>query len=181
MQMKIVAFAINFCYADENCRLRVKFHDKKQEDIFFLNAWSCVISLIAKFKYTLFYQLVFTQFLLLLWLLKTSKNHTFFYVFRENVGTTLAANEFSCVPRLPCVLKYSYNFYKIESYLNWYLLMRNTYYEVCLSNEDINEEYLLWSMFKQWIHQYQVVFGVFFDKFGHIFFTLFWYYFVWGS
>ena len=27
--------AINFCYADVNCRLRVKFHDEKQEDIFF--------------------------------------------------------------------------------------------------------------------------------------------------
>ena len=27
--------AINFCYADANCRLRVKFHDAEQEDIFF--------------------------------------------------------------------------------------------------------------------------------------------------
>ena len=27
--------AINFCYADGNCRLRVKFHDEKQEEIFF--------------------------------------------------------------------------------------------------------------------------------------------------
>ena len=27
--------AINFCCADVNCRLRVKFHDEKQEDIFF--------------------------------------------------------------------------------------------------------------------------------------------------
>ena len=27
--------AINFCYADVNCRLRVKFHDEKQEEIFF--------------------------------------------------------------------------------------------------------------------------------------------------
>ena len=27
--------AISFCYADVNCRLRVKFHDAKQEDIFF--------------------------------------------------------------------------------------------------------------------------------------------------
>ena len=26
---------INFCYADVNCRLRVKFHDEKQEEIFF--------------------------------------------------------------------------------------------------------------------------------------------------
>ena len=26
---------INFCYADVNCRLRVKFHDEKQADIFF--------------------------------------------------------------------------------------------------------------------------------------------------
>ena len=25
----------SFCYADVNCRLRVKFHDAKQEDIFF--------------------------------------------------------------------------------------------------------------------------------------------------
>ena len=29
--------AINFCYADVNCRLRVKCHDEKQEDIFFLD------------------------------------------------------------------------------------------------------------------------------------------------
>ena len=27
--------SISFCYADINCRLRVKFHDTKQEDIFF--------------------------------------------------------------------------------------------------------------------------------------------------
>ena len=27
--------AISFCYADVNCRLRVKFHDAKQKDIFF--------------------------------------------------------------------------------------------------------------------------------------------------
>ena len=27
--------AKSFCYADVNCRLRVKFHDAKQEDIFF--------------------------------------------------------------------------------------------------------------------------------------------------
>ena len=27
--------AIRFCYADVNCRLRVKFHDAKQEDVFF--------------------------------------------------------------------------------------------------------------------------------------------------
>ena len=27
--------AINFCYAVVDCRLRVKFHDEKQEDIFF--------------------------------------------------------------------------------------------------------------------------------------------------
>ena len=27
--------AISFCYADVNCRLRVRFHDAKQEDIFF--------------------------------------------------------------------------------------------------------------------------------------------------
>ena len=27
--------AISFCYADVNCRLRVKFHDAKQDDIFF--------------------------------------------------------------------------------------------------------------------------------------------------
>ena len=27
--------AISFCYADVNCRLQVKFHDAKQEDIFF--------------------------------------------------------------------------------------------------------------------------------------------------
>ena len=27
--------AISFCYVDVNCRLRVKFHDAKQEDIFF--------------------------------------------------------------------------------------------------------------------------------------------------
>ena len=27
--------AINFCYPDVNCRFRVKFHDEKQEDIFF--------------------------------------------------------------------------------------------------------------------------------------------------
>ena len=27
--------AINFCYADVNCRIRVKFHDARQEDIFF--------------------------------------------------------------------------------------------------------------------------------------------------
>ena len=27
--------AISFCYADVNCRLRIKFHDAKQEDIFF--------------------------------------------------------------------------------------------------------------------------------------------------
>ena len=27
--------ARSFCYADANCRLRVKFHDPKQEDIFF--------------------------------------------------------------------------------------------------------------------------------------------------
>ena len=27
--------AISFCYADVNCRLRVKFHDANQEDIFF--------------------------------------------------------------------------------------------------------------------------------------------------
>ena len=26
---------INFCCADVNCRLRVKFHDEKLEDIFF--------------------------------------------------------------------------------------------------------------------------------------------------
>ena len=26
---------VNFCYADVNCRLQVKFHDEKQEDIFF--------------------------------------------------------------------------------------------------------------------------------------------------
>ena len=26
---------ISFCYADVNCRLWVKFHDAKQEDIFF--------------------------------------------------------------------------------------------------------------------------------------------------
>ena len=25
----------NFCYADVNCRLREKFHDEKQEHIFF--------------------------------------------------------------------------------------------------------------------------------------------------
>ena len=28
---------INFCYADVKCHLRVKFHDEKQEDIFFLD------------------------------------------------------------------------------------------------------------------------------------------------
>ena len=27
--------ALRFCYADDNCRLQVKFHDAKQEDIFF--------------------------------------------------------------------------------------------------------------------------------------------------
>ena len=27
--------AISFCYGDVNCCLRVKFHDVKQEDIFF--------------------------------------------------------------------------------------------------------------------------------------------------
>ena len=27
--------AINFCYADVNCHLLVKFHDAKQKDIFF--------------------------------------------------------------------------------------------------------------------------------------------------
>ena len=27
--------AISFCYVDVNCRLRVKFHDAKQKDIFF--------------------------------------------------------------------------------------------------------------------------------------------------
>ena len=27
--------AISFCYADVNCHFRVKFHDAKQEDIFF--------------------------------------------------------------------------------------------------------------------------------------------------
>ena len=27
--------AINFCYGNVNCRFRVKFHDEKQEDIFF--------------------------------------------------------------------------------------------------------------------------------------------------
>ena len=27
--------AISFCYADVDCRLRVKFRDAKQEDIFF--------------------------------------------------------------------------------------------------------------------------------------------------
>ena len=27
--------AISFCYADVNCRFRVKFHKDKQEDIFF--------------------------------------------------------------------------------------------------------------------------------------------------
>ena len=27
--------AISFCYADMNCLLRIKFHDAKQEDIFF--------------------------------------------------------------------------------------------------------------------------------------------------
>ena len=27
--------AISFCYADVNCCFRVKFHDAKQEDIFF--------------------------------------------------------------------------------------------------------------------------------------------------
>ena len=27
--------AVSFGYADVNCRLRVKFHDAKQEDIFF--------------------------------------------------------------------------------------------------------------------------------------------------
>ena len=26
---------VNFCYADVNCRLQVKFRDEKQEDIFF--------------------------------------------------------------------------------------------------------------------------------------------------
>ena len=26
---------ISFCYADVNCRLLIKFHDAKQEDIFF--------------------------------------------------------------------------------------------------------------------------------------------------
>ena len=26
---------ISFCYADVNCRIRVKFHDVNQEDIFF--------------------------------------------------------------------------------------------------------------------------------------------------
>ena len=31
--------AIWFCYGDVNCCLRVKFHDAKQEDIFFLNLW----------------------------------------------------------------------------------------------------------------------------------------------
>ena len=29
--------AINFRYADVNCRLWVRFHDEKQEDIFFLD------------------------------------------------------------------------------------------------------------------------------------------------
>ena len=47
--------AINFCYADVNCCLRVKFHDEKQKDIFSRRFKSCVISLIVKFKYTLFY------------------------------------------------------------------------------------------------------------------------------
>ena len=27
--------AINFCYADVNCRIRVKFYDARQKDIFF--------------------------------------------------------------------------------------------------------------------------------------------------
>ena len=47
--------AINFCHADVNCHLRVKFHDEKQEDIFSRRLKSFVISLIAKFKYTLRY------------------------------------------------------------------------------------------------------------------------------
>ena len=47
--------AINFCHADVNCHLRVKFHDEKQEDIFSRHLKSFVISLIAKFKYTLRY------------------------------------------------------------------------------------------------------------------------------
>ena len=29
--------AINFCYADVNCRFQVKFHDSKQENIFYSN------------------------------------------------------------------------------------------------------------------------------------------------
>ena len=29
--------AINFCYADVNCRFQVKFHDAKQENIFYSN------------------------------------------------------------------------------------------------------------------------------------------------
>ena len=47
--------AINFCHADVNCRPRVKFHNEKQEDVFSRLFKSCVISLIVKFKYTLFY------------------------------------------------------------------------------------------------------------------------------
>ena len=47
--------AINFFYTDVNCRLRVKFHDEKQEDIFSRRLKSCTISLIVKFKYALFY------------------------------------------------------------------------------------------------------------------------------
>ena len=47
--------AINFCYADVNCRLRVKFHAEKQGDIFSPCFTSCVISLNMKFKNTLFY------------------------------------------------------------------------------------------------------------------------------
>ena len=46
--------AINFCHADVNCRPRVKFHNEKQEDVFSRLFKSCVISLIVKFKYTLF-------------------------------------------------------------------------------------------------------------------------------
>ena len=47
--------AINFCYTDVNCRLRVKFHAEKQDDIFSPCFTSCVISLNVKFKNTLFY------------------------------------------------------------------------------------------------------------------------------
>ena len=47
--------AINFWFANVNCRLRVKFHAEKQDDIFSRRFKSCVISLNVKFKNTLFY------------------------------------------------------------------------------------------------------------------------------